>query len=340
LFPTICSAVNSVNIRDSTIKKNRKRGEKNARFIFHLSTIEGCSPFFSATKWSVRLPWSYHFTTIEMPLLTNSWKNHALYEKCVRYSRKLVFFNWESSSFIRSPWRCCSGSFCKFREAFSYTRLLFPIPSATSLEIALFPKACALSVSFYRAKRSKVANKGKRSIFLFTLTREADGKDLPFEQHDKSQDRRVTQSFIDFTIFIADCIIDVRSTRINGRKRNVRWTSEFYRLTAYQSHLHLRVTSRSLDCTSYRNTSMRDFLRGCDSPRKREVPRGTVCFPAICRTVNSERVACMARALLQDGNGSWPNAEGGRRTSTESRESKLNSGEWWCGGELFWRRDI
>lgn len=53
------------------------------------------------------------------------------------------------------------------------------------------------------------------------------------------------------------------------------------------------------------------------SPCKREAPRGTVCFPAVCRTVNSERVACMARrVLLHDGNGSWLNAEGGRRWSS------------------------
>lgn len=114
-----------------------------------------------------------------------------------------------------------------------------------------------------------------------------------------------------------------------------------------------------LECTSF-FVSLQDLhiameyfyaheLRESDSPRKRGVPRGTVCFPAICRTVNSERVACMARALLQDGNASWPNAEGGRRTSTESRESKLNSrmvvrgqaipekgyltGGWWPPGE-------
>lgn len=108
-------------------------------------------------------------------------------------------------------------------------------------------------------------------------------------------------------------------TRSNRRiKRNVSSTSEFYRLAVSRLRFFLRVSSRSLDYTSYRSTSMRG-LRGSGSPRKREVPGGTVCFPAICRTVNSERVACMARALLQNGNGSWPNAEGGRRTSTESR---------------------
>jgi len=67
-------------------------------------------------------------------------------------------------------------------------------------------------------------------------------------------------------------------------------------------------------------------LHGNGSPCKREVLREVpFVFSTICRTVNSERVACMARALLQDGNGSWPNAEGGRRTSAETRESKLNS---------------
>lgn len=134
-------------------------------------------------------------------------------------------------------------------------------------------------------------------------------------------------------------------------KRNVSSIFKFYRLARHLDRISFFVSLLQGLSTarSQRNTSMRTVFVGSASPRKREAPRGTVCFPTICRTVNSERVACMARALLQDGNGSWPNAEGGRRTSTESRESKLNSstvvrgraipekgyltGGWWPPGE-------
>lgn len=143
---------------------------------------------------------------------------------------------------------------------------------------------------------------------------------------------------------------DTAMTRSGRRiKRNVSSTSEFHRLAASRSYFFLRVSSRSLNLHITTQHFYAHSRRGSGLPRKREVPRGTVCFLAICRTVNFERVACMARALLQDGNGSWLNVEGGRRTSTESRESKLNSktvvraraipekeyltGGWWPPGE-------
>lgn len=58
------------------------------------------------------------------------------------------------------------------------------------------------------------------------------------------------------------------------------------------------------------------------SKKYREAP---FVSPAICRTVNSERVACMARrsCRMEMALGRMQRAE--EETSTESRESKLNS---------------
>jgi len=182
LFPAICSVVNSVNIRDSTVKR------RNPPRIFVLSS----SFHRSATKSSIRSLLRCQFL--------KSCRNQALYRKrCFALVKNsaLLIDNRRRSFVLRDE---SLGSFCKFCEAPTHPPP--SVPPASTFEIALLPKAVSVhAFSFFLlflllvsleppAKRSEVANKRERSIFR--PTREAGGTiQWP---GDKSRSCRISRS--------------------------------------------------------------------------------------------------------------------------------------------------
>lgn len=124
MFSSICSAVNSVNIRDSTIKTRISSPaflpspsyppQQNRAFVC------ACSCHF-ATRGNANLE-KYR------------WRNHTLYKICTLGYLSILIDNRSLALLWQWTTLAVPVNFAKL--------LLFPIsPAATSLEIALFPKA-------------------------------------------------------------------------------------------------------------------------------------------------------------------------------------------------------
>lgn len=138
------------------------------------------------------LPDSYRFA-VGMPLLTNSWKNHAWWRKCVRYSRKFVPFNWQSSPFIDDAAPVASVNFAKlFRTLASFSQSLLQLHSR--LLFSQRPPDSAAFSQFPSIGQSEAKSPIKeKDLFFPPFWRgRRDGNDLLFEQYDKSQGRKVT----------------------------------------------------------------------------------------------------------------------------------------------------